>query len=190
MEHSNPLPYITDFLQLKSIYAHTDGGNIATTFDRELIEQIDTIANNTLNEIAWKNVGDYGVLVAERGSTGNGSQTIQNPLLRVMIGGSNYSESTAGQVNTTLALRQPGSTIKPFTYALAFEKLGMTPESTILDLPIAYKTEENYAYEPKNYSQNYKGEITLRQALSESVNIPAIKLAEQVTVPILLGFLR
>lgn len=80
--------------------------------------------------------------------------------------------------------------MKPFTYALAFEKLSFTPESTILDLPTAYKTQENYSYEPKNYSQDYKGEITLRQALSESVNIPAIKLAEQVGIPVLLDFLR
>lgn len=73
-----------------------------------------------------------------------------------MIGGNNYSESVAGQVNTTLALRQPGSTIKPFTYALAFEKFGFTPETTILDLPTAFKTSEDYSYEPKNYSQSYK----------------------------------
>ena len=107
-----------------------------------------------------------------------------------MIGGSNYAESTAGQVNATLALRQPGSTIKPFTYALAFEKLSFTPETTILDLPIAYKTSENYAYEPKNYSLSYKGEITLRQALSESVNVAAIKLTEQIGIKTLLEFLR
>lgn len=91
-----------------------------------------------------------------------------------------YCESSAGQVNTTTALRQPGSTIKPFTYVLAFEKLGLTPEDTILDLPIAYKTSENYSYEPKNYTQDYKGEITLRRALSESINIPAVKIAEKV----------
>lgn len=93
-------------------------------------------------------------------------------------------------MNTTLAKRQPGSTIKPFTYALAFDKLGFTPETTILDFPIAYKTSENYAYEPKNYTLNYKGEISLRQALSESVNIPAIKLAEQIGLSSLLEFLR
>lgn len=154
-----------------------------TTFDLALTEQIDTIAKNTLQQLAWKNVSDYGILIAERGDE-------TNPLLRVMIGGASYTESIAGQVNTTLALRQPGSTIKPFTYLLAFEKLGLTPESTILDLPIAYRTSENYAYEPKNYSLTYKGEIPLRQALSESVNIPAIKLAEQVGVSYLLSFLQ
>ena len=59
-----------------------------------------------------------------------------------MIGGRSYEESDAGQVNTTLALRQPGSAIKPFTYALAFESLGLTPEDTVLDLPTGYKTFE------------------------------------------------
>lgn len=53
-----------------------------------------------------------------------------------MIGGRSYEDRTDGQVNTTLALRQPGSTIKPFTYALAFKKLGFTPSDMILDLPI------------------------------------------------------
>ena len=73
-----------------------------------------------------------------------------------MIGGKNYHESTAGQVNTTLSLRQPGSTIKPFTYLLAFARLGLTPDTTITDLPVGYKTAEGYSYEPKNYSQDYK----------------------------------
>ncbi len=183
-KHANELPYVVDFLKTEpSISWKMD--NITTNFDRELTEQIDTIAKNTLSELSWKNVSEYGIIIAERGA-----EDSSNPLLRVMIGWSNYSESTAWQVNTTLALRQPGSTIKPFTYVLAFEKLGFTPESTILDLPVAYKTSEDYAYEPKNYSSYYKWEITLRQALSESVNIPAIKLAEQVWVPVLLDFLK
>lgn len=80
--------------------------------------------------------------------------------------------------------------MKPFTYALAFERLGLTPEDTILDLPVAYKTSEEYSYEPKNYSQEYKGEVTLRQALSESINIPAIKLTEKIGIETLLQFLK
>ncbi|MDD5376744.1 MAG: transglycosylase domain-containing protein [Candidatus Gracilibacteria bacterium] len=210
MEHGNSLPYVSDFLIPLSnsllrgertkneifsplLLGEGLGGEVRTTFDLALTEQIDTIAKNTLAELAWKNVGDYGILIAERTDPESriaGSGGRSNPLLRVMIGGADYRESVAGQVNTTLALRQPGSAIKPFTYALAFEKLSFTPESTILDLPIAYKTSENYAYEPKNYSQSYKGEITLRQALSESVNIPAIKLTEQLGVSTLLDFLR
>lgn len=195
--HTPPLPYVSDFLNTVA----TDGTRqdnrvlesdsasepiIVTTFDRELSEKVNNIAKNTLSDLAWRNVSDYGILVVERSDSGS----LSNPLLRVMIGGADYSESAAGQVNSTLSLRQPGSAIKPFTYLLAFGKLGLTPESTILDLPTAYKTSENYAYEPKNYSQDYKGEITLRQALSESINIPAVKLAERVGVPVLLDFLK
>ncbi len=188
VDHENPLPYVVDFLSMNR-ENFTWKNSLETTFDRELTEKLDTIAKNTLGELAWKNVGDYGIIVAERDRS-QMETGLKNPLLRVMIGWANYRESTAWQVNTTLALRQPGSTIKPFTYALAFDKLGFTPETTILDLPVAYKTSEDYAYEPKNYTQNYKGEITLRQALSESVNVPAIKIAEQVGVPTLLKFLQ
>ena len=181
--HENSLPYVLDFLKTRNEIPEKNP-IVLTSFDSDLTEKIDTIARNTLTELAWKNVSDYGILVAERGERN------ENPKLRVMIGGTDYRESTAGQVNTTLALRQPGSTIKPFTYAIAFQKLGLTPESTILDLPVAYKTIENYAYEPKNYSQIYKGEVTMRQALSESINIPAVKLTEQIEVTTLLDFLR
>ncbi|MDP2104013.1 MAG: penicillin-binding transpeptidase domain-containing protein, partial [Candidatus Gracilibacteria bacterium] len=178
-DHSNPLPYVSDFLKSRDILSkHL----YQTTFDNNLTNQIDTIAKNALRELSWRNVSDYGILIAER--------TENNPLLRVMIGGASYHESSAGQVNATTALRQPGSTIKPFTYVLAFKNLGLTPEDTILDLPIAYKTSENYSYEPKNYTQDYKGEITLRRALSESINIPAVKIAEKVGVSSLLDFLR
>lgn len=107
-----------------------------------------------------------------------------------MIGGKNYLESEEGQVNTTISPRQPGSTIKPFTYLLAFSELGLTPESTITDLPVHYETAEGYSYEPKNYSQDYQGEVTLREALSQSINIPAIKVLELLGVDRLLSFLR
>lgn len=112
--HENTLPYVVDFFKARPERYQTEP-LVSTTFDSNLIEKIDTIAKNTLLELSWKNVSDYGILIAERGEL--------NPLLRVMIGGENYHESTAGQVNTTLALRQPGSAIKPFTYTIAFEKL-------------------------------------------------------------------
>jgi len=83
-------------------------------------------------------------------------------------------------VNSTLALRQPGSTIKPFTYLLAFENFGLHPQDMILDLPTAYKTSEGYEYDPKNYSLDYKGQISIAEALSQSINIPAIKMADKV----------
>lgn len=65
-------------------------GEIKTTFDRELTEQIDTIAKNSLSELLWKNVSEYGILIAER-DKGDSSGAV----LRVMIGGQNYQEASA-----------------------------------------------------------------------------------------------
>ena len=176
--HEQKLPFVLDFLRK----AEYKDASIQTTFDLWLTETIDSVSREVLDELAWRNVSDYGILIAERTSSW--------PLLRVMIGWKNYHEVDDWQVNTTLSLRQPGSTIKPFTYALAFRDLWFSPESTITDLPVQYKTAEGYSYEPKNYSSSYQGEVTLREALSQSINIPAVKVLEQVQVGNLLDFLR
>ncbi len=181
-KHTPILPYVTDFIRSSLSGSEQSPGVLVTTFDLGLTKRIDTIAQSILDRLSWRNVSDYGILIAERTPSG--------PALRVMIGGKNYHESERWQVNTTLALRQPGSTIKPFTYLLAFQNLGYTPESMMTDLPVHYATAEGYAYEPKNYSQKYSGEVSLREALSQSINIPAVKLLEQVGVQTLLDFLH
>lgn len=78
--HNNPLPYVSDFLKISTdvLPKHLSENLVQTTFDRTLTQHIDEIARNTLRELAWRNVGDYGILIAER--------TENNPLLRVMIG--------------------------------------------------------------------------------------------------------
>lgn len=79
-DHGNSLPYVSDFLNLTPTLSTRGEGDVVvqTTFDNNLTNQIDMIARNTLRELAWRNVGDYGILIAER--------TENNPLLRVMIG--------------------------------------------------------------------------------------------------------
>lgn len=178
-DHSTQLPYVMDFLQSKEIIQES---KLTTTIDKALTHQIDILSRSVLDELSWRNVSDYGVLIAER--------TPHWPELRVMIGGKDYHEREEWQVNTTTSLRQPWSTLKPFTYLLAFSQKWLTPESMITDLPVQYKTAEGYSYEPKNFSQSYQWEVTLRQALSQSINIPAIKLLELVGVESLLQLLK
>lgn len=95
-EHENPLPYVVDFLKAKP-ETYQAKAHIRTTFDRELTEQIDMIAKNTLSELTWRNVSDYGILIAERGDitplTKGGRGDFSNTKLRVMIGGTNYMDS-------------------------------------------------------------------------------------------------
>lgn len=182
-DHRSALPYVVDYIkQNNKKLTKPLSSVIRTTVDASLTARIDTISRSLLDELSWRNVSDYGILIAERSPSG--------PVLRVMIGGKDYHESNEGQVNTTLSLRQPWSTLKPFTYILAFEHLWLTPESTITDLPVNYKTAEWYSYEPKNYSQNYQWEVTLRESLSQSINIPAVKILEKIGTDTLLLFLR
>lgn len=98
-----------------------------------------------------------------------------------MIGSKNYWDENAGNFNVTTALRQPGSSIKPITYATAF-KMGYTPGNVILDTPITFK---NFweTYKPVNYDGRFHGAVTIRTALGSSYNIPAVKMLSVVGVP-------
>ena len=89
-----------------------------------------------------------------------------------------FDERDDGQVNGVTALRQPGSTIKPFTYALALEK-GMTAATILEDVPTQFATlEGNFA--PENYDDKYHGPIRLRSALASSYNIPAVSVLQTI----------
>lgn len=108
----------------------------------------------------------------------NGAALITNPQtgeILSMIGSVDYFDlSNDGQVNLTTRPRQPGSSIKPLTYALALEN-GFTPSTTILDAPITYQLPGSQPYSPKNYDGKFHGQVTLRSALANSYNIPAVK---------------
>jgi len=105
----------------------------------------------------------------------------------VMVGSRDYFDPEIdGNFNVTLAHRQPGSAFKPFVYATAFMK-GYTPETVVFDLPTEFQTtcnpdgtpiiagREAECYMPSNYDGKFRGPVSLRQALSQSLNIPAIK---------------
>jgi penicillin-binding protein 1C len=95
-----------------------------------------------------------------------------------------------GSINGPRALRQPGSTLKPFTYALAFEQ-GFTPATVLPDVPMHFPTaEEGIVYSPRNYDGRYRGPLLARAALAGSENVPAVSLASELGIPALLRFLR
>ncbi|NQT21462.1 MAG: penicillin-binding protein 1C, partial [Planctomycetes bacterium] len=106
--------------------------------------------------------------------------------VRAMVGSCDFfSEEDHGQVNGATAARSPGSTIKPFTYGLAFEQGLCTPRSVLADVPANYS-----GYAPKNYDHLYRGPVTARDALSLSLNVPAVRLARDVGLDRLCNFLR
>jgi penicillin-binding protein 1C len=104
--------------------------------------------------------------------------------------GDYFDAAHGGTINGPSVPRQPGSALKPFTYALAFEK-GFTPASVLPDVPLSFPTAEpGVVYTPRNYDGRYRGPLLARTALAGSENVPAVSLAADVGVPDLLRFLR
>lgn len=92
-----------------------------------------------------------------------------------MVGSRDYFDNTIdGQVNVVTSPRQPGSSMKPLVYATLFEK-GYTPDTILYDTNTNFSTDPSTPYEPKNYSMNENGPVSIRKALAGSLNIPAVK---------------
>lgn len=111
---------------------------------------------------------------------------VQTGGIVAMVGGRDYQKSPFNRAVD--ALRQPGSAFKPILYAYAVEK-GFAQNATLLDAPVLYKgVIEGEDWRPENYSKSYKGVITMRQALANSENIPAVRLIEQLGPTGVAGF--
>jgi penicillin-binding protein 1C len=103
--------------------------------------------------------------------------------------GDYFDAANGGTINGPVSPRQPGSALKPFTYALAFER-GFEPASVLADVPSSFPTDEpGVVYAPRNYDGQYRGPMLARAALAGSENVPAVRLASELGVPSLLRFL-
>jgi len=155
------------------------GLKVVTTLDWELQEK----AEQFVKEGALKNEKDWNgknaSLVAIDPKTGQ---------ILAMVGSRDYFDKEIdGNFNVATANRQPGSAFKPFIYATAFNK-GFTPETVLFDLPTEFQStcnaygralpgyRQSDCYMPQNYDGSHRGPINLRNALAQSINIPAIKL--------------
>ncbi|MEZ5418030.1 MAG: penicillin-binding protein 1C [Vicinamibacterales bacterium] len=104
--------------------------------------------------------------------------------------GDYFDEAHGGRINGPVTLRQPGSALKPFTYALAFDA-GRDPATVLADVPSSFPTaDEGVVYSPRNYDGMYRGPLLARAALAGSINVPAVALAAELGVPDVLRFLR
>ncbi len=113
--------------------------------------------------------GAQGALVTIDNATGG---------IKALVGGRNFYESKFDRA--TQALRQVGSSFKPYVYTTAID-LGASPDDTVLDEPVTFETASG-PYSPHNYDEKFEGIITLRRALAQSRNIPALKLASKVGI--------
>jgi len=106
-------------------------------------------------------------------------------------GSGDYADANhGGAIDGVTTPRQPGSALKPFTYAAAFED-GSSPATALPDIPSFFPTaQEGILYSPRNYDNRFRGPLLARRALAGSENVPAVALASRVGVPALLRFLR
>ena len=140
-----------------------------TTLDYGLQEKIELLAKQYLASLADRGISNCALIVLDN-ATGE---------LLSLLGSKNFFDAANdGQVNGALALRQPGSTLKPFTYALALEN-GLTAAAIVEDTPAQFATLSGN-YMPRNYDHKYHGPISLRTALACSYNVPAVAVLESI----------
>ncbi|MBS1196239.1 MAG: penicillin-binding protein [Proteobacteria bacterium] len=139
------------------------GERLKSTLDADLQAFANSTLTRHLRELARQNAEDGAVLVVDNAS---------GDILAWV--GSSGSLSQAAQVDGIVALRQAGSTLKPFLYALALEKRALTAASLLDDSPLALST-SNGLYVPQNYTSQYRGWVSARMALGGSLNIPAVR---------------
>ncbi len=153
------------------------GFSVYTTLDPALQDLAEEIVENQVQALA-ANHASNGALIAIRPSTGE---------ILAMVGSADfYSEAISGQVNMSISPRQPGSAIKPITYLAAFEK-GWTASTLIWDVetefsPSGQPNDPSPSYIPVNYDGRYHGPVTVRTALANSFNVPAVKALDFVRI--------
>lgn len=172
--------FVKDYLEQKYGTQMSEGGlKVTTTLDYDLQVKAEAIVKEgaLINEKSWngKNAG----LVAIDPKNGQ---------ILAMVGSRDYFDKEIdGNYNIATAKRQPGSAFKPFIYATAFSK-GFTPNTVLFDLATEFQTtcdaygkaksghNQEDCYMPENYDGKYRGPMSLRDALAQSINIPAVKL--------------
>ncbi len=153
---------------------YNEGLYIKTT----IVPKLQHAASAALN----KELDRYNSIRAEGEPKLQGALIAMNPhtgRIVAMVGGRSFKESSFNRA--TQAMRQIGSTIKPFVYLAALER-GMSPESLILDAPIVGWREDETLWKPENYDRKFLGDIPLRYALETSRNVPAVRMVQSLGV--------
>jgi len=176
-------PHWVNFVryELEQLYdpqtIYRSGFTVYTTLDPYLQGQAQEIVHDQVQALADHRVSN-GALVAVRPNTGE---------ILAMVGSADFfNEEIDGQVNMAIRPRQPGSSIKPLTYAAAFE-MGWTPSTLIWDVPSEFPPSGNPndtrpPYKPVNYDNRFHGPQTVRSALANSFNVPAVKTLDFIGI--------
>ena len=133
-----------------------------TTLDLEIQRAAEFQIDSRKAQLRRQGIGNVAVVIIEN----------ETRKVVALVGSAGHSDSAyQGQVNGATARRSPGSALKPFLFALAYDRGLIVPDSPLLDVPYDYA-----GYVPKNYDRRYRGQVSASQALVQSLNVPAVHL--------------
>lgn len=165
--------YVKDLIEKEYGAKILDQGlKIKTTLSLEVQQKAEKIVKDEIDGIKKYKVGNGAVVVLDS----------QSDEILGMVGSYDYNNEEYGKYNAAVARRQPGSAVKPITYALAFEK-GYTPATMLMDVKTVFPVKDQPDYQPVNYDGKFRGPVQLRFSLANSLNIPAVKLVSMVGIP-------
>lgn len=178
MERNIAAPHFVMYVrqQLEQKYGpdllYRTGLHVYTTLDSKLQAVAEQLVRSHVASLNARHVSN-GALLAMRPDTGE---------ILAMVGSADFFDARIdGQVNVTLQARQPGSTVKPITYLAAFQR-GWAPSTIIVDEPTSFPDGANPDFRPVNYDDEFHGPVSIRSALANSYNIPAVKTLQYVGV--------
>lgn len=155
--------------------AGASGAPVQTTLNLKLQQFVENTVSTELSRIAPNAGGLDGLqaaVVVIENETGS---------VKVLTGSRSFSASRSGQINGAWTPRSAGSTLKPFTYLLALEN-GFTAATILADTPIEYVTATG-SYQPVNFDRRFNGPVSLRHSLANSLNVPAVKILNEIGGP-------
>jgi penicillin-binding protein 1C len=162
---------------------------IQTTLDRPLQTFVETQVQQVIDTLSSQNVHHAAALVLDN-HTGAVLAYVGSP--NYFVEDQTAEDATHDQARNdgVQALRQPGSTLKPFLYQLALEQRTIRPNTILADVPTRYAIPGAKLYNPADYSEQFQGPVRVRLALANSLNVPAVRVLEKVTVPVFLDRLH
>ena len=148
---------------------------VKTTLDTEWQDYAEVTIKNQVEKLSENQVRNAAAVVMDP-KTGE---------VKSLVGSASWANDKNGKVNMATAPRQPGSSFKPFVYAKAFEERIITPATVLHDIPVTFKDlncPSCEAYKPRNYDERFRGNVLVRRALANSLNVPAVEVMQKVGV--------
>lgn len=160
------IPRLTPHLAYRLKSKHPVAKIIRTTLNLEIQKKAERLVGEYSRRLYFQNIRNAMALIIDN----------KNHSVVAYVGSADFNNDVdGGQVDGIRAVRSPGSTLKPLLYGIAFDKGIATPKTIIADVPISFS-----GYEPENYDEKFYGNITIENALASSLNVPAVKILDQM----------